>query len=157
MSNVPCVCCLFSHVRLCDPMTWSQPDSSLHGILQARIQVAMTSSRESSRPRDLTCASHGYCITGRFITNEPIVVKGFPGGASDKESGHKRHWYKGLYPGVGNGNSFQYFCLENSMDRGTWWAIVHGLHSVRHNWATERVCVCMEAHAHTNTHTCTLV
>ena len=30
-------------------------------------------------------------------------------------------------PGVGNGNPFQYSCLENSMDRGTWWAIVHGI------------------------------
>ena len=30
-------------------------------------------------------------------------------------------------PGEGNGNSLQYFCLENSMDRGTWWAVVHGV------------------------------
>ena len=30
---------------------------------------------------------------------------------------------KGRFPGVGNGNPFQYSCLENSMDRGTWWAI----------------------------------
>ena len=28
-------------------------------------------------------------------------------------------------PGVGNGNPLQYSCLENSMDRGTWRAIVH--------------------------------
>ena len=28
--------------------------------------------------------------------------------------------------GVGNGNLLQYSCLENSMDRGTWWATVHG-------------------------------
>ena len=27
--------------------------------------------------------------------------------------------------GVGNGNPFQYSCLENSMDRGAWWATVH--------------------------------
>ena len=25
-------------------------------------------------------------------------------------------------PGVGNGNPLQYSCLENSMDRGAWWA-----------------------------------
>ena len=31
----------------------------------------------------------------------------------------------GRYPGVGNGNPCQYSCLENPMDRGTWWAIVH--------------------------------
>ena len=31
----------------------------------------------------------------------------------------------GRYPGEGNGNPLQYSCLENSMDRGAWWAIVH--------------------------------
>ena len=27
----------------------------------------------------------------------------------------------------GNGNLLQYSCLENSTDRGAWWAIVHGV------------------------------
>ena len=30
-------------------------------------------------------------------------------------------------PGEENGNSFQSSCLENSMDRGDWWATVHGV------------------------------
>ena len=39
----------------------------------------------------------------------------------------------GLIPGSerslgrGNGNPFQYSCLENSMDRGAWWATVQGV------------------------------
>ena len=33
----------------------------------------------------------------------------------------------GRSPGEGNGNPLQYFCLENPMDRGTWWAILHGV------------------------------
>ena len=33
----------------------------------------------------------------------------------------------GRSPGVGNGNPLQYSCLENPMDRGTWWATVHGV------------------------------
>ena len=33
----------------------------------------------------------------------------------------------GRYPGEGNGNSLQYSCLENTMDRGAWWATVHGV------------------------------
>ena len=33
----------------------------------------------------------------------------------------------GRSPGVGNGNPLQYSCLENSMDRGAWQAIVHGV------------------------------
>ena len=31
----------------------------------------------------------------------------------------------GRAPGEGNGNSLQYSCLENSMDREAWWATVH--------------------------------
>ena len=30
-------------------------------------------------------------------------------------------------PGEGNGNPLQYPCLENLMDRGAWWAVVHGV------------------------------
>ena len=30
-------------------------------------------------------------------------------------------------PGVGNGNQLQYSCLENSVDRGGWWATVHAV------------------------------
>ena len=33
----------------------------------------------------------------------------------------------GRSPGEGNGNPFQYSCLENSMDTGTWWATVPGV------------------------------
>ena len=33
----------------------------------------------------------------------------------------------GRSPGVGNGNPLQYSCLENSMDRGAWWATVSGV------------------------------
>ena len=29
-------------------------------------------------------------------------------------------------PEIGNGTPLQYSCLENPMDRGTWWATVHG-------------------------------
>ena len=29
--------------------------------------------------------------------------------------------------GVGNGNPLQYSCLGNAMDRGAWWATVHGV------------------------------
>ena len=37
----------------------------------------------------------------------------------------------GRSPGVGNGNPLQYSCLDNSMERGTWWAVVQG---VTKNW-----------------------
>ena len=52
---------------LCSPMDSSLPDSSVHGILQARILglVAFAFSRRSSQPRYQTWVS---CTAGRFFT-----------------------------------------------------------------------------------------
>ena len=61
-------CNLLSHVRLfCDPMDCSLPDSSVHGVLQARILewVAVPFSRGSSPPRNRTRVS---CTAGGFFT-----------------------------------------------------------------------------------------
>ena len=54
-----CVLICLSRVRLCKPMDYSLPGSSLHGILQARILewVAKPSSRGSSQPGDRTSIS----------------------------------------------------------------------------------------------------
>ena len=57
---------------------------------------------------------------------------GFPGGSDGKygKESAKRPGFDpwvGKSPGEENGNPLQYSCLENPMDRGTWWAIVHGV------------------------------
>ena len=39
----------------------------------------------------------------------------------------------GRSPGEGNGNLRQYPCLDNLMDRGAWWAAVHGVDGVEHD------------------------
>ena len=49
------------------------------------------------------------------------VVKKLPGNAGDEGL----ILGSGRCPGVGNDSPFQHSCLENPMDRGTWWAIVH--------------------------------
>ena len=50
----------------------------------------------------------------------------------------------GRSPWVGHGNTLQYSCLENSMDRGAWWATVHGVPKItEHVCACVRVCVCV--------------
>ena len=60
------------------------------------------------------------------------VFLGFPGGSDSKEStcnvgdlgsipGLRRS------PGGGHGNPLQYSFLENSMNRGAWWATAHGI------------------------------
>ena len=64
-----CVCAYAqSYLTLCNPMDRSPPGSSAHGTLQARIleQVAISSSRESSLPKDQTCISYVSCI-GRWV------------------------------------------------------------------------------------------
>ena len=39
----------------------------------------------------------------------------------------------GIFGGEGNGTPLQYFCLENPMDGGAWWAAVHGVARVGHD------------------------
>ena len=54
------------------------------------------------------------------------VLKNYPANAGDsRDSGLIPG--SGSFPGEGNGNPLQYSCLENSMDRGAWWATVHGV------------------------------
>ena len=43
----------------------------------------------------------------------------------------------GRCPGKGNGNTLQYSCLENLMDRGAWWVIAHGVAWVGQHLATK--------------------
>ena len=46
-------------------------------------------------------------------------------------------WEFILFGGEGNGNPFQHSCLGSPMDRGAWWATVHGLQRVRHDPAVK--------------------
>ena len=70
-----------------------------------------------------------------------IALFDFPGGSVGKESAYNVGDLGlipglGRSPGEGNGNPFQYSCLENSKDRGAWWATVHW---VAESHTTERV------------------
>ena len=54
--------------------------------------------------------------------------------------------------GEGNGNSLQYSCLENPMDRGDWQGTVHGViksQTQLSDWTEPHVCACM--------HLCSLI
>ena len=44
----------------------------------------------------------------------------------------------GRFPGGRNGNPLQYSCLDNPLDRGTWWATVHGVTTSQTWWSTTR-------------------
>ena len=61
-----------------------------------------------------------------------MVVFGFPGGSVMKNPLASAGDVglipgSGRSPGGGNSNPLQYSCLENAMDRGAWWATVHGV------------------------------
>ena len=54
------------------------------------------------------------------------VVKNLPANAEDaRDVGSLPQ--SGRSPGIGNSNPLQYSCLDNPMDRGAWWAAVHGV------------------------------
>ena len=57
------------------------------------------------------------------------MVKNPPANAGDTGEADSNPG-SGRSPGEGNGNPLQYSCLENAMDKGVWWATVHG---VRHD------------------------
>ena len=55
-------------------------------------------------------------------------------------------------PGGGNDNPLQYSCLGNPMDRGAWWATVHGVTK-----SQTQLNECMHTHTYTYTHTHTYI
>ena len=71
-------------------------------------------------------------IITNFFLSLPcsLWVLGFPSGSDGKESACSAGDMGSIPglggpPGVGNGELFQLSCLEESMDRGAWWAAVH--------------------------------
>ena len=69
------------------------------------------------------------------------MVKKPPANTGDMGSIHGSE----RFPGEGNGNPLQYSCLENSMDVGTWQAVVHGV--TKNQTMTERLSI----HTHDST------
>ena len=83
------------------------------------------------------------------------ISQGFPGGTGVKNppanTGDTRDTGSihelGRSPGVGNSNPLQYSCLENSKDRGAWWATVHGVAKIslrkpgKESWMIKGDCV----------------
>ena len=67
-----------------------------------------------------------------------LFFQGLLGGSDGKESALNAgdpdlNPGLGRSPGEGNDSPLQDSCLENPMDRGAWWATVHGSQRIRHN------------------------
>ena len=87
--------------------------------------------------------THGYMLCCTQVVSVNVVKhrqnykhimmrEGFPCGSAGKESACNAGDLgltpgSGRSPGEGKGNPLQYSCLEIFMDRGAWWATVHGV------------------------------
>ena len=73
------------------------------------------------------CKGISYSCLRVFRASQVVlVIKDPPANAGDtRDVGSIPEL--GRFPGVGNGNPFQYSCMENYMDRGAWWATDHGV------------------------------
>ena len=89
---------------LCDPMNHSTPGLPVHHQLLEFTQTHVHQVSDAIQP------SHPLCSPSPPALN--------------------LSQHQGLFqsdPGGGNVNPLQYFFQENPMDRGAWWAIVHGV------------------------------
>ena len=73
----------------------------------------------------LQCDSEVYVVA--------LVVKNLPANAGDMRDAGLIPG-SGRSPGGGQGNTLQYSCLENPMDRGAWWAAVHEVINSLQTW-----------------------
>ena len=109
------------------------PLPAVYGVAQSQTRLKRLSSSSSKRdPRELPYPIH--CVRTQLQAKKWTFTR------------HRICWYldlgeestynagdlclipeSGRFPGGGNGYTLQYFCLENSMDRGAWWAAVHGV------------------------------
>ena len=135
-------------VHLCIPSPWMMPDllytfgkdlwnkwvtldfynlpwllvsasHSAFGIFHLKTDSRLTSQHLGSDIYFFIChnGSRMGFLGGAVVNNLPAITRNAKVVGSIPELGRS--------PGVRNGNSFQYSCLENSMDRGAWWVTVH--------------------------------
>ena len=128
-----------------NPMDGEAWWAAVHGVAKSRTQLKRLSS--SSRtyvspdfpihpsclsPLDVHTVVLCVCVSISAFHIRSSVPSFFPGSSDGKESacnmgnlGSISGW--GRSPGEGSGNPLQYSFLDNPMDRGAWWAAVHGI------------------------------
>ena len=111
-----------SCLTLCDPMDCSPPGPSIHGIFQARVlewgAIAFSGQLAYSQIKEPFVTYQNHRLSDEISIWEKI----------ETAFGATFHFiFSRRENGEGNGTPLQYFCLENPMDGGAWWAAVHGV------------------------------
>ena len=120
-ANLPSVCQMISQIEWVYLLWMATTRFCIFVKVGARMQHKPIEPLLWASP----CA--GHMPAQDFIWYQPhirdTVVKNPPANAGDADL------IPGLgrSPGVGNDNLLHYSCLENSMERGAWWAIAHGV------------------------------
>ena len=102
------------HVGKCSKTTEQQ--NELKPVTLPVVQILLP----DKAPRE-----RGFCLLCPLLS-------GLPWWLSGKEPAHQLGGRRdnpglGRSPGEGNGNVLQYSCPRNPMDRGAWWATIHGV------------------------------
>ena len=113
------------------PKYWSfsfSPCNEYSGLISCRIDLFDLLAVQGTLKSLLQhCSSKAS-----MVQHSAFLHQGFPGGSEVKASACNAGDLgsipgSGRSPGEENGNPLQYSCLENPMDRGAWWATVHGV------------------------------
>ena len=114
-------CCLSCHQAMCRGPLVFTPDSSL-GLISFHWPWCSVTSNCDHQPR----ITHPWVKPGKWGFPGGSVVKNLPASAGDAGDSSLVPGL-GRSPGGGNGNPFQYSCLENPMDRQAWQSPVNGV------------------------------
>ena len=111
---------------------WIDPQPLDHGLnVTSSDRFSLLLLQHLSRFILLLLCLNVPCVFPSWCT----LFQGFPGGSmvknppANSEDAREESWILGLgiSPGVENGNTLHSPCLENSRDKGNWWATVHGI------------------------------
>ena len=144
MNRYPIVGCVISPENINSFGTWKC-------LVPYKVHYLLPQWSHSLRASGAVPYLVGSCLKGRNIQSMLLyavvqfllrfnlhLLLGFPGGSVVKNLPANAE-DAGLIPGSkgspGNGNSLQYFCLENVIDRGAWWATVHGVTKSQTDWS----------------------
>ena len=102
------------------------------------LRICLVLKPFDNRKQNIMGTDFASSLTSSFYSGSPCL-RSFPLSSVCKESACSTGDLglipgSGRSPGGGHGNPLQYSCLENPMDRGAWWATVHG---VAKSWTTE--------------------